>query len=553
MNEAVILFEPDGYVMDLPRLMGRQAAGYSFLRAYLSSAPDGRAYCLTPFERSANAFGALARQLNPGAKPVWIRPVNMSEMARVGTLYLPGPDLGSYAFQRLRAGMNAWSLVGVTHTTASHASMDAITGLLSTPVMPWDALICTSTAVAGTIKVLLEAQIGYLRWRFGGNLQLTLPQLPVIPLGVHCDDFVFLPDERDAARQALGIEEDEIVVLFVGRLSFHAKAHPHAMYAGLQAAAGRTGKKITLLQCGWFANESIEHSFRDGAARFSPGVKALFSDGKDADSRRRSWAAADIFISLSDNIQETFGLTPVEAMAAGLPVMVADWDGYKDTVRQGVDGFRIPTWMPPPNLGEGLAQAHETGSENYDFYCGLACQTVSVDMQELTDRLADLISDPALRQKMGTAGRVRARQLFDWAAVFHQYQTLWGRLAEMRRAALKDPKQLGVVQAAPKADPGRMDPFRSFGHYPTQKIQPTTLVTPVDGADAARYQELIRHGLFSYAGKILPAVQVAEQIFTGLANGPFAAETLAQQTGLDLGVVIMAVAVLAKMGLVRLG
>jgi glycogen synthase len=54
---------------------------------------------------------------------------------------------------------------------------------------------------------------------------------------------------------------------------------------------------------------------------------------------------------MSDNIQETFGLTPLEAMAAGLPVIVGDWDGYKDTVRDGVDGFRIPSLMPPAPLG----------------------------------------------------------------------------------------------------------------------------------------------------------------------------------------------------------
>lgn len=552
MSEAVILFEPDGYVMDLPRLMGRQAAGYGFLRAYLASVPDGRPYCLTPSEKSAGIFAALVRQLNPAATPVWIRPGHTGEMARVGTLYLPGPDLGSYAFRRLRAGLCAWSLVGVTHTTASHTAMDAITGLLSTPVMPWDALICTSTAVAGTLKALLEAEIEYLRWRFGGSLRLTLPQLPVIPLGVHCGDFVFLPEERAAARQALGIGDDEVVALFVGRLSFHAKAHPHAMYAGLQAAAERTGKKITLLQCGWFANESIERAFRDGAAHFCAGVKALFSDGKDADSRHRSWAAADIFISLSDNIQETFGLTPVEAMAAGLPVVVTDWDGYKETVRHGVDGFRIPTWMPPPNLGEGLAQAHEAGVENYDFYCGLTCQTVSVDVQALADRLDDLVSNPTLRQQMGAAGRARARQVFDWTVVFRQYQALWGHLGEIRRAALNDPALLALVQAAPKSAPSRMDPFRSFGHYPTQTIQPTTLVVPVDGADAARYQQLARHGLFSYAGKMVPAPEVAERLFAGLADGPLTAEILTQRTGLDLGGVVMAVSVLAKMALVRL-
>ena len=41
-------------------------------------------------------------------------------------------------------------------------------------------------------------------------------------------------------------------------------------------------------------------------------------------------AIPDIFVSLSDNIQETFGLTPLEGMASGLPVVATDWNGYRD-------------------------------------------------------------------------------------------------------------------------------------------------------------------------------------------------------------------------------
>ncbi len=43
-----------------------------------------------------------------------------------------------------------------------------------------------------------------------------------------------------------------------------------------------------------------------------------------------------------DNIQETFGLAPLEGMAAGLPLLVSDWDGMKDTVSPDV-GFRVKT------------------------------------------------------------------------------------------------------------------------------------------------------------------------------------------------------------------
>lgn len=552
MTTAAIFFEPDGYVLSGPKLMGRQAAGNAFLRAAVAGRGDEPLYAYTPNRGSAEVFGKLVRELDSAATAHWVPADRLDLLSQIGALYLPGPGLDTAARLRLRAGAAAYSLVGVTHTTASHGAMDAIVGLLSAPVMPWDALMCTSAAVAGTVKVLLEAELEYLRWRFGAGIKLTLPQLPIIPLGVHCGDFAFSAGERAAARQTLGIGEDEVVALYVGRLSFHAKAHPHAMYAGLQAAAARTGKKVTLVQSGWFANDAIQKSFTDGAAQFCPGVRALVTDGRDANARRQSWAAADLFLSLSDNIQETFGLTPIEAMAAGMPVVVTDWDGYKESVRDGEDGFRIPTWMPPPNLGDGFARAHEAGMENYDFYCGLTCQTVAVDGQVLADRLSDLISNPALRQKLGETGRARAWEVYDWAVVYRQYRSLWDRLGEMRRAAPNDPGHRPLLDAAPRSAPGRLDPYRSFGHYPTRLLAPQTPVAAAPGADRAAYERLAGHGLFSYAGKVLPAPDAVERLLAALAAGPLSADLLAKQTGMDLGAAVLAISILAKMGLVRL-
>ena len=552
MTNAAICFEPDGYVLNGPKLMGRQAAGNAFLRAAVAGRGDKPLYAYTPQRRSAEVFAQLVRELDPAAVAGWVPADRLDLLSQIGTLYLPGPGLDAAARLRLRSGPGAYSLVGVTHTTASHGAMDSITGILSAPVMPWDALICTSTAVAGTVRILLEAELEYLRWRFGAGIRLTLPQLPVIPLGVHCDDFVFSASERTAARHKLAIGEDEVVALFMGRLSFHAKAHPHAMYAGLQAAAERTGKKITLLQCGWFANEAIEKSFIDGAAQFCPAVKTLFVDGRDSDVRRGSWAAADIFVSLSDNIQETFGLTPIEAMAAGLPVVVTDWDGYKDTVRDGVDGFHIPTWMPPANLGEGFARAHEAGVDTYDLYCGLTCQTIAVDGHILADRLVDLVSNPVLRQQFGEAGRARARKVYDWAVVYSQYQHLWRQLGEIRNAALKDLAHGKILQAAPGSAPARVDPYRSFRHYPTALIQPKTVVTLAPAASRALYDQLAGDSLFAYARKLLPTAEHVEKLFSALAAGDLDIENLAQQAAIDLGSTVLAVSVLAKMGLVRL-
>ncbi|MFZ5776003.1 MAG: glycosyltransferase family 4 protein [Thermodesulfobacteriota bacterium] len=552
MRNAAILFEPDGYVLDGDRLMGRQAAGNAFLRAAVAGRQGEALWAYTPFRRSAEIFAQLVQALDPAAEARWLPADRLDILAQRGALYLPGPGLDAAARLRLRVGPAAYSLCGVTHTTASHGAMDAVVGMLSAPVMPWDALICTSSGVAATVRLLLAAEQEYLTWRFGMPPRCLLPQLPVIPLGVHCADFEIAAPERQAARLGLGIAEDEVVALFVGRLSFHAKAHPHAMYRGLEAAAAQSGKRLVLIQAGWFANAHIEQAFKNGAALECPSVRALFADGKDHAARRQAWAAADLFVSLSDNIQETFGLTPIEAMAAGLPVVVADWDGYKDTVRDGVDGFRIPTRMSPPDLGEALARRHEAGVDNYDFYCGLACQTVSIDHRVLAERLADLAGDAGLRQRLGEAGRQRARQVFDWSVVYGLYQQLWAELGRIRQEALRNGEWQAMLAKAPRAAASRMDPFRAFGHYPTALIQPATIVSLTPGADGQRYRALVGHPLFGYADKVLPQVALVEAVLAALAEEGLPLAALAGRLGLDLGGVVLAVAVLAKMDLVRL-
>jgi alpha-maltose-1-phosphate synthase len=547
INPAIV-FEADGYRTDGQRLMGRQAAGSGFLRAAVAARGAQPVVGYTPHKKSADLFVRTVADIDPTAAAQWLPAGRPDALRKIGHLYMPGPDIGGLARERLRAGPSAWSITGVTHTTASHGAMDAIADLAVAPVMPWDALVCTSRAAAATVRVVLDAQREYLRWRFGSGISTTLPQLPVIPLGVHCADFVFSSEDRRLARQALAIADDEVVALFVGRLSFHAKAHPHAMYGALEEAARRTGRKLVLVQCGWFASKAIEQAFRAGAAAACPHVRCVFTDGRLDLSRRNSWAAADLFVSLSDNIQETFGLSPVEAMAAGLPVVVSDWDGYKDTVRDGVDGFRIPTWMPPPGTGGALAQAHECGLDTYDMYCGLACQHVALDHRVLVDRLAVLATDAALRSKLGQAGRERARALLDWSVVYRSYQALWRELDRLR------PAQTAAAPAAqaPAVSPTRLDPFLAFGHYPTRLIRMDTMVAPRTGATVESYRALAGHALYNYAARILPPAEAVERAMAPLGNGPISVADLAHAMGLNEGAALRAVAILAKMGWLEL-
>jgi hypothetical protein len=175
------------------------------------------------------------------------------------------------------------------------------------------------------------------------------------------------------------------------------------------------------------------------------------------------WSVADFFISFSDNIQETFGLTPIEAMAAGLPSVVTDWNGYKDSVRHGEDGFRISTVAPGPGMGSDLAYWFTSGWMNYSNYVGAASQYVAVDYKEAVGAITALVMYPDLRRRMGEQARARAKAVFDWAAIVPQYQALWAEQDARRRAAPPVPRS--------PDNPFRPDPFRLFAAYPTRNLE----------------------------------------------------------------------------------
>jgi starch synthase len=413
---ACIYYHPDGYTTAGRQIKGRHAAGESFLRGFLQDSAGEDLWILVEDRSHLPPFEAMARGLGR-LEPIHVVDRScLMELAHPGLAFHPGPGLGQEAWRRNLFGHHRWSLCGVTHTICSSGAMEAIVELTTAPLQPWDALICTSEAVRLGVERLLEGQLAYLRERLGCT-RFPLPQLPVIPLGVHCDDFRIVDGERPEARSALGCGDDTQVVLFLGRLSFHAKAHPLVLYQALQRAAAETGQDVVLLECGWHANAAIRQAYEQAASRICPDVRVVTLDGGDAAQRRLAWAAADVFCSLSDNIQETFGITPLEAMAAGLPVVVSDWDGYRDTVRDGIDGYRIPTLMPPPGLGGDLAVRHALGIDSYDVYYGYSCALVSVQSDATTEAFRRLFESPELRRRLGEAGRERVRRQFDWTAI----------------------------------------------------------------------------------------------------------------------------------------
>jgi len=515
---ACIYYHPEAYTTSGPKLMGRHAAGESFLRGFLAYGKASEFWAQVERPEHAEEFAKVVKAAGRSEPIKIVSKSSLPALSQPGLVFFPGPGIGEHAWHRAAFGHGDWSLCGITHTICSATAMEGLQDLLSAPVQPWDAVICTSNAGKAVVTRLLQAKADYLVERLGAQ-RIVLPQLPVIPLGVNTADFVFSAPQRAAARAAIGADETTHVVLFVGRLSFHAKAHPLAMYQALHRAAAElpAGQKVLLVEFGLHPNAHIAAAYRAAAQLACPDVRVLTLDGSAPRNRDTAWAGADVFCSLSDNIQETFGIVPIEAMAAGLPVVVSDWDGYKDTVRDGVDGFRIPTLMPAGGLGADLAQRHAMNTDTFDMYIGQASSLVAVDVAAAAHAFGRLFASPALRAAMGAAGRERARSVFDWQVVIGCYEALWAQLADLRGARPHDQKTLAHPW------PARMDPFHTFTSYPTQTLGAQTRLALADpSADlgagrVAAYREL---AMVNYAKLVLPTEAEVHQVLAGLSDGP---------------------------------
>jgi starch synthase len=505
---AAIYYAIDAFDTSRPKLMGRHAAGEGFLRGFARHGGADRLYCYARSAADARDFTARVQAHGATAPVTWIPFAEPQRLAEPGCLFYPTIGVDELAWRRRRHDQQAYSVVGITHTIVTGEVIEVIANWLIAPVQPWDAVICTSKAARAAIDTVLDAQTAYLEARLG-PVRRSLPQLPVIPLGVDCDAYRPMPGVRADWRRRLGIGERDVAVLFLGRLSFHSKAHPVPMYRGLQQALAQNpppaGAKLHLIQAGWFANDAIERAFRDGAAAHCPDVVCHFLDGRQPDVRGGIWQAADIYTSLSDNLQETFGLSPIEGMAAGLPVVVSDWDGYRDTVRDGVDGYRVPTLMPAPPHGMELADRYDIEIDNYDHYIGFSSQLIAVDTGAAATAYAALIGDPGLRRRMGQAAAAEAHARFDWRVVVAQTQELWADLADRRRllkevAPLRD-RSAATVAAAHLPRP---DPFWIFAGYPSAMLQPDSVVTLMPGATPEEVEARLKSPLSDFAMPILP-------------------------------------------------
>jgi hypothetical protein len=283
---------------------------------------------------------------------------------------------------------------------------------------------------------------------------------------------------------------------------------------------------VHLILGGQFDGPAAERVFREGAAALCPDVTLHLMDGRMPGFRANAFSAADFFTSLVDNIQETFGLAPVEAMAAGLPVVVSDWDGYRDTVEDGVQGFRVPTLMTVS--GSYLASRYTVWAEGNNSYLSGVGQFVAMDVPAAEAAYRTLIADPARRQAMGAAARAHARAKYDWSVVIGQHLELWETLARLRGEAVTSERAPHTAGREPV--PLRPNPFAAFASYPTHRLGPDTVLALAEGASTGRAKELAGVPGAVVRGDLLPSWAEMSAVLERLGDGgPTTARALASQ------------------------
>jgi glycosyltransferase involved in cell wall biosynthesis len=543
---AAIHFETEAYNVSHEKPMGRHFAGHGFLSAFARYSSHDAPVGYVANAKLGAEFCSFIKDFRTESSPRYIVTAKAGALRQVGCLFTPGPINAAQTWQRELHGPRSWNLCGVNHTLSSARAMDGLTALLAAAVQPWDAIICTPTASRAVIETLLARQEDHLSRRLGAT-RFVRPQLPVIPLGVDCDAQTRRAERRDEARSSLGIEPVDFVVLFLGRLSFHAKANPAPMYLALERLA--RSRRVVLIECGWTANDQIAQAFAEARAKLCPSVRPVVLDGRINEVRHTAWAAADVFCSLSDNIQETFGLTPIEAMAAGLPVVVTDWDGYKDTVGNGIDGFAVPTMAAPPGAGQHLATRHALEVDTYDSYIGQASTAVAVDVDATAAAFERLAADPGLRRRMGANGSVHARERFDWKVIVKAYEDLWRELAAMRNAGQATPSP----EAMRGFWPARPDPFELFASFPSRRFssQQVFLQTP-DITEVEVLERLsLRVSLVNASPDISSAFLLSVWKLAG-SQGATVRDVLAAHQNSSPALAVRALLWLAKLGLLTI-
>lgn len=201
-------------------------------------------------------------------------------------------------------------------------------------------------------------------------------------------------NDRPVVRKALGIPDEALVVITVGRLS-PWKGHKTLMEAFSLLPDVGDVRLLIVGDCA-FWEKSYRHELEEFAQRQGIADRTIFTGHRE--DVPDLLAASDVFCLPSRN--EPFGRVIVEAMACGLPVAATRGGGVPEIIQDGHEGLLVPIDSP----------------------------------RELADALARLLGDSDLRRQMGDAGRRRVRERFDLRVTVDRIENIYEGLIGPERS-----------------------------------------------------------------------------------------------------------------------
>jgi len=239
--------------------------------------------------------------------------------------------------------------------------------------------------VFGGARRLLVASMDYARAsRVLPALRTRPADVVELPNGVDTDLFRPHLDGR-AVRRRCAIPDGAQVVLFVGPLD---RAHHYRRVDLLLRAVRAIGRpNVHLLVAG---DGDRATGYRQLAERLGIGPQTHFLGAVAHRDLPAVYAAADLVVLPSD-LQESFGLVLVEAMACGRPVVASSLPGARAVVGDGVDGLLVRPG----------------------------------DVADLTTQIVALLDDPPRREEMGAQGRAKVEAQYAWPRIIPRLAAIY--------------------------------------------------------------------------------------------------------------------------------
>lgn len=503
------------YVIDknpelLHQVFGLRVAVFNWLKAYLRYGRQEKYYFLIDEVTAWREVQDLAASVgcDPERLVAFDRRFVRENYNKFSTIFRADPVAQELLWRREKVAEPGYNFCGLAHAISGLETGILLEQFCLAPSDRSDAIICPSRAVQTSIRSFLDLYADYIEKRFNATYRCPI-QLPVIPLGINTETFEqkTSAEKRGEQRVKLGLTDKDTVILWVGRFSHSTKAHPLAMFRAVERAAQLTGAPVHFVMQGYFAPESDEPHFRNLAKDICKESQVRFVPNNDPQFPDGLWASGDIFLSLIDNFQESYGLTPIEAMAAGLPRVISDWDGYRDSVEHGIDGFLVKTRQPPAGHGEALSDLLLSGRDLYAGYLAKAATTVAVDHEQAAQNLATLINNKPLRESFAIRARAKARRVYDWRNIIPQMEDFWAEMAAQRSRDRTGARKTNWASVPPQAP----DPYAMYAAYATEPLKATDNVSLI--ADGNEIRNLWKHELNVFSLDImLPPDRVLELV-----------------------------------------